>query len=46
MLTWFERNSWVHQDEQIWINGTRYKVVRVEHSQDGLDVACFVREVN
>lgn len=46
LLSWFNVSHWVHRNEQVWIDDTRYEVIRVEHAQDGLDVVCFIREIN
>lgn len=45
LSTWFEVTYWVPQGEQVWIHGTRYEVVRVEHNHYN-DISCFVREIN
>ncbi len=45
LTTWHDSTYWVPRNEQVWIHGTRYEVIRVEHIAEN-EVSCFVRGIN
>lgn len=45
VAAWFGVDHWVPREEQVWSQGQRYSVVRVEHLSED-EVHCFVREIN